>query len=138
MSDRRVPVWFAALGQIARGDQVYRYFNEILRGLPMTSAELAAALDVSQPTVSRWTSGHVQPSLEQMEAALVVVRARLDAIGDRVDRGLELFALIDRAITVSSCQCSPSDPFCDTCSLRLNAVREELQQVRERIAELLA
>lgn len=137
MVDRRVPVWFAALGQTARGDRVYQYFNEILKGLPMTSAELAAALDVSQPTVSRWTSGHTQPSLEQMEAALVVVRARLEAIGNRVDQGLELFELIDRAITVSACQCIPSDPFCETCSLRLNAVREELQQIRGRIGELL-
>ena len=137
MSDRRGPSWFTALGQTARGDRVYDFFNEVLKSLPMTSAELAAAIDVSQPTVSRWSSGHSQPSLEQMEAALVVVRARLEAIGDRVSRGLELFELIDRAVAISSCQCVPSDPFCETCSLRLNAVRDELQDTQRKIEELL-
>ena len=137
MSDRRVPAWFTALGQTARGDRVYDFFLEILKALPMTSAELAAALDVSQATVCRWSSGRSQPSLEQMEAALVVMRARLDVMGDRVDRGLELFDLIGRAIEVTSCQCIPSDPFCETCSLRLDAVRGELLETQRRIEELI-
>jgi predicted transcriptional regulator len=137
MSERLVPSWFSAVGFAAQSDRLYDMFIDVLHNLPMSSSELARRLGVSQPAVSRWASGAAHPSLEQMEATLDIVEGCVAGMAERATRAREVFDLVDRAILVSECQCVPSMPFCDTCSLRSNAVRDELQEVQVRLATLL-
>jgi predicted transcriptional regulator len=137
MSDRRVPAWYTALGLGTQGDRVYDVFVDVLHHLPISSSELARRIGISQPAVSRWSSGSAHASLEQMEKTLDVVDDCISEMAERVNRAREVFALVDRAIVLSECRCVPSVPFCDTCSLRSTAVRDELKNIQVRLAGLL-
>ena len=137
MTEKRVPAWFAALSFGARGERIYELFSELLHHLPISATELAQRLDVSQPAISRWASGTAHPSLEQMEHTVEILQDQLLVMQALVQRTKDAFTLVDRAVLVSDCQCLPNNPFCDTCSLRSNAVRDELHQIHERLADLL-
>lgn len=137
MTEKRVPSWFAALSFGARGERIYELFAELLHHLPISATELARKLDVSQPAISRWASGAAHPSLEQMELTVEILQDQLHEMGALVQKTKDAFALVDRAILVSDCQCLPSQPFCETCSLRSNAVRDELHQIHAQLAEVL-
>ena len=137
MYERRVPSWFTAVGPAAHAERLYVLFIEVLHNLPISLSELALRLGVSQPAVSRWASGAAHPSLEQMEATINIVSACVSEMAERLTRAREVFALVDRAILVSECQCVPTVEFCDTCSLRSNAVREELRKVQGELASRL-
>jgi len=137
MTETRVPSWFAALSFGARGERIYELFSELLHHLPVSATELAHRLEVSQPAISRWASGAAHPSLEQMERTVEILQDELLKMGELVQKTKDAFALVDRAVLVSDCQCLPSAPFCDTCSLRSNAVRDELHQIHVNLAALL-
>lgn len=137
MSERRVPSWFTVLGPSAQAEQLYAVFVDLLHHLPLNSSELARRLNVSQPAVSRWTSGASHPSLEQMEAAIELIYDTVREMMERASRVREVFALVDRAILIADCQCVPSMEFCDTCGLRSNAVQEELRDIQGKLSALL-
>jgi transcriptional regulator with XRE-family HTH domain len=137
MTEKRVPSWFTVLRGRSKGQHLYDVFADVLHNLPMTSTELARRLDVSQPAISRWASGAAHPSLEQMEATLKVVGERLLEIKTTTERAAEVFALLDRAVLVSECQCESPNAFCETCSVGSTAVREELASIESRLAGLI-
>ena len=72
-----------------------------------------------------------------MEQTVEILQHELLELGVLVQKTKDAFALVDRAVLVSDCQCLPSDPFCDTCSLRSNAVRDELHEIHRNLAALL-
>lgn len=137
MTEKRVPSWFTVLRGPSQGQHLYDVFADVLHNLPMTSTELARRLDISQPAISRWASGAAHPSLEQMEATLEVVSERLAEIRKITERAAEAFALLDRAVLLSECQCEPLRAFCETCSVGSSAVREELSSIESRLARFL-
>lgn len=127
MAEARVPAWFTAVGSKAAAERVYEMFREVLRHLPMSSTELAGALGVSQPTVSRWANDSAHPSLEEMTAALKVVTQRLHETEIVVARSAGNIALVVEAVRLN--QSSTLD--------RKTQDGRSLAETRDRLAELL-
>jgi len=127
MAEARVPAWFTAVGSETAAERVYEMFREVLRHLPMSSTELAAALGVSQPTVSRWANESAHPSLEEMTAALKVVMQRLYETEIVVARSLGNIALVVEAVRLN--QTSALDPETED--------NRSLAETRDRLTELL-
>ncbi len=98
MGESRVPTWYAATGLHAENQRVYDAFRQFLHNLPISYTALAEAVGVSQPAVSRWASDVTHPSLDEMSAAVQVVRERLAAIMDEVDHFSDVLTLIDEAM----------------------------------------
>jgi transcriptional regulator with XRE-family HTH domain len=98
MSESRVPTWFAATGLHGENARVYQAFQRFLRNLPVSYTNLASEIGVSQPAVSRWASDVTRPSLEEMSAAVDVVRGRLDEIALEAERFAEVLQLIEEAM----------------------------------------
>ena len=98
MGEARVPTWFAATGLHAENERVYRAFQAFLRNLPVSYTQLAGAIGVSQPAVSRWAGDVTHPSLEEMSQAVSVVRERLDECRRQADYFAEILDLIGEAM----------------------------------------
>ena len=98
MGDARVPTWYAATGLHGENARVYQAFQDFLHNLPVSYTRLAGDVGVSQPAVSRWASDVTHPSLEEMSAAVEVVRERLAEIGQQTTRFAEVLRLINEAM----------------------------------------
>ena len=98
MGEARVPTWYAATGLHGENSLVYEAFQKFLHNLPISYTDLAGAVGVSQPAVSRWASDVTHPSLGEMSTAVDVVRARLDDIQRETERFSELLRLIEEAM----------------------------------------
>jgi transcriptional regulator with XRE-family HTH domain len=98
MGESRVPTWYAATGLHGENRRVYDAFRRFLHNLPISYTALAESVGVSQPAVSRWASDVTHPSLDEMSAAVTVVRERLLAIMEEVDRFSDVLTLIDEAM----------------------------------------
>jgi predicted transcriptional regulator len=59
---------------------------------------LAGEVGVSQPAVSRWAGDVTHPSLEEMSAAVDVVRSRLDEIREQTERFAQILRLVEEAM----------------------------------------
>ena len=98
MGEGRVPTWYAATGLHGENSLVYEAFQAFLHNLPISYTDLAGAVGVSQPAVSRWASDVSHPSLDEMSTAVDVVRARLDDIQRQTERFSEVLRLIEEAM----------------------------------------
>jgi len=98
MGEARVPTWYAATGLHGENSLVYDAFQKFLHNLPISYTDLAGAVGVSQPAVSRWAGDVTHPSLGEMSTAVDVVRARLDEIQRETERFSELLRLIEEAM----------------------------------------
>ena len=98
MGESRVPTWYAATGLHGDNERVYDAFQEFLHNLPMSYTDLAAYVGVSQPAVSRWATDVTHPSVNEMSAAVDVVRSRLDDIQAQVERFTAILSLIEEAM----------------------------------------
>lgn len=98
MSETRVPTWYAATGLHGENSRVYQAFQDFLHNLPLSYTHLAGEVGVSQPAVSRWASDITHPSLEEMSAAVDVVRSRLDEIRQQTERFAEILRLVEEAM----------------------------------------
>ena len=98
MSDARVPTWYAATGLHGENARVYQAFQDFLHNLPISYTRLAGQVGVSQPAVSRWAGDVTHPSLEEMSAAVDVVREQLAEIGAQTERFAEVLRLIGEAM----------------------------------------
>ena len=98
MGETRVPTWHAATGLQGDNSSVYRAFQEFLHNLPISYTDLAGSVGVSQPAVSRWASDVTHPSLEEMSAAVEVVRARLEECRFQTERFSAVLGLIEKAM----------------------------------------
>ncbi len=98
MSEARVPTWYAATGLHGENALIYRAFQRVLQNLPISYTHLAGEVGVSQPAVSRWASDIKHPSLEEMSAAVDVVRSRLDEIRAQTEHFAEVLRLIEEAM----------------------------------------
>lgn len=98
MSEGRVPTWYAATGLHGENARVYEVFQRFLHNLPLSYTHLAGAVGVSQPAVSRWAGDMTHPSLEEMSAAVDVVRSRLDEISQQTERFAEILRLVEEAM----------------------------------------
>ena len=98
MGEARVPTWYAATGLHGENSLVYDAFQRFLHNLPISYTDLAGAVGVSQPAVSRWASDVTHPSLGEMSKAVDVVRARIEEIQRETERFSELLRLIEEAM----------------------------------------
>jgi transcriptional regulator with XRE-family HTH domain len=98
MGEARVPTWYAATGLHGENSLVYDAFQRFLHNLPISYTDLAGAVGVSQPAVSRWASDVTHPSLQEMSTAVDVVRARIHEIQRETERFSELLRLIEEAM----------------------------------------
>jgi transcriptional regulator with XRE-family HTH domain len=98
MSEARVPTWYAATGLHGENASVYEAFQRFLHNLPISYTDLAGEVGVSQPAVSRWASDVTHPSLEEMSAAVDVVRSKLDEITEQTERFAEILRLVEEAM----------------------------------------
>ncbi|MGB5526989.1 MAG: helix-turn-helix transcriptional regulator [Gemmatimonadota bacterium] len=98
MSEGRVPTWYAATGLHGENARVYEAFQRFLHNLPLSYTQLAGEVGVSQPAVSRWASDVTHPSLEEMSAAVDVVRSKLDEIKQQTERFAEILRLVEEAM----------------------------------------
>lgn len=98
MGERRVPTWYAATGLHGENSLVYEAFQRFLHNLPISYTDLAGAVGVSQPAVSRWASDATHPSLDEMSTAVDVVRSRIDEIQLQTERFSEVLRLIEEAM----------------------------------------
>jgi transcriptional regulator with XRE-family HTH domain len=96
--EARVPTWYAATGLHGENSLVYDAFQRFLHNLPISYTDLAGAVGVSQPAVSRWASDVTHPSLQEMSTAVDVVRARIHEIQRETERFSELLRLIEEAM----------------------------------------
>ena len=79
----RISWWMMLFGP-EDGDKMRALFKDFFALLPLSQTELAKALRVEQPTVSRWAAGKSTPDLEQMQAVVAVVESRIADIQERV------------------------------------------------------
>lgn len=124
MGDARVPTWYAATGLHGENDRVYEAFQEFLHNLPVSYTRLADEVGVSQPAVSRWASDATHPSLDEMAAAVDVVRTRLDEIGRQAERFAQILRLIEEAMRLYDLEVegrSDVDPHQQRITARLRA-----------------
>ena len=98
MGEARFPTWYAATGLHGESSLVYEAFQRFLHNLPISYTDLAGAVGVSQPAVSRWASDVTHPSLGEMSKAVDVVRARIEEIQRETERFSELLRLIEEAM----------------------------------------
>lgn len=98
MGEGRVPIWYAATGLHGENSLVYEAFQEFLHNLPISYTDLAGAVGVSQPAVSRWAGDVSHPSLDEMSSAVDVVRDRLDEIQRQTERFTHVLRLIEEAM----------------------------------------
>lgn len=98
MSETRVPTWYAATGLQGDNRRVYEAFQEFLHNLPVSYTRLAVEVGVSQPAVSRWANDATHPSLDEMFAAVEVVRDRLREIQMHAERFSQILDLIEEAM----------------------------------------
>lgn len=98
MGEARVPTWYAATGLHGENSLVYDAFQRFLHNLPISYTDLAGAVGVSQPAVSRWASDVTHPSLQEMSTTVYVVRARIEEIQRETERFSELLRLIEEAM----------------------------------------
>lgn len=98
MNEGRVPTWYAATGLHGENARVYEAFQRFLHNLPLSYTQLAGEVGVSQPAVSRWASDVTHPSLEEMSAAVDVVRSKLDEIKQQTERFAEILRLVEEAM----------------------------------------
>lgn len=98
MGEARVPTWYAATGLHGESARVYEAFQQFLHNLPVSYTHLASEVGVSQPAVSRWASDVTHPSLEEMSAAVGVVRSRLDEIREQTERFAQILRLVEEAM----------------------------------------
>jgi len=98
MGEARVPAWFAATGLHGENERVYEAFQNFLHNLPLSYTDLAGAVGVSQPAVSRWAGDVTHPSLDEMVTAVNVVRTRLEEINRQTERFAEILRLIEEAM----------------------------------------
>lgn len=85
MAETRVPDWWMGLGR-EQARAVQNAFQELLRDLPMSQAQLAREINVAQPTVGRWARGQTKPSLQHMILAAEAIAERVGTLKRRVDR----------------------------------------------------
>ena len=126
MSETRVPTWYAATGLHGENTRVYQAFQDFLHNLPLSYTHLAGEVGVSQPAVSRWASDVTHPSLEEMSAAVDVVRSRLDEIRQQTERFAEILRLVEEAMRLYDLEAegrADIDPHQQRITARL---REEL------------
>ena len=126
MSETRVPTWYAATGLHGENSRVYEAFQEFLHNLPLSYTHLAGEVGVSQPAVSRWASDVTHPSLDEMSAAVDVVRSRLDEIRQQTERFAEILRLVEEAMRLYDLEAegrADIDPHQQRITARL---REEL------------
>jgi transcriptional regulator with XRE-family HTH domain len=88
----------AATGLHGENSLVYDAFQRFLHNLPISYTDLAGAVGVSQPAVSRWASDVTHPSLGEMSTAVDVVRARIHESQRETERFSELLRLIEEAM----------------------------------------
>src|SRR5687768_15416179 len=93
MSALRVPVWRAVLPH--RSDQILSAFRSALSSGVITHTELADALGVAQPTVTRWAQGQREPSLDQMCAVVEVIRERARSVSAQMEATAEVMQLTE-------------------------------------------
>jgi predicted transcriptional regulator len=98
MGEARVPTWYAATGLHGENKLVYEVFQQFLHNLPLSYTHLAGMVGVSQPAVSRWASDVTHPSLEEMSAAVDVVRSRLDEMREQTERFAQILRLVEEAM----------------------------------------
>ena len=124
MAERFVPAWCAAMGMVeVEAEQVYEAFRDVLHSLPMSYADLARRIGVSQPAISRWANGDTRPSLECMVAVLAAVNGRLVEIQETVGRSNRVVALLTEAVGIED------DPSADT---------DDLLELRRKLRAMLA
>lgn len=92
----RIHAWWLAVWQDDI-DRVYQAFRDVLSDLPMSHADLAEQLGVSQPTISRWASGKISPALEDMLATVEAIQARLTELQNRAQHAREVLAAVQTA-----------------------------------------
>jgi len=98
MSESRVPAWYAATGLHGENARIYKAFQQFLHNLPLSYTHLAGEVGVSQPAVSRWASDVTHPSLDEMSAAVDVVRSKLDEIKEHTERFARILCLVEEAM----------------------------------------
>jgi len=126
MSEGRVPTWYAATGLHGENGRVYKAFQEFLHNLPLSYTQLAGEVGVSQPAVSRWASDVTHPSLNEMSAAVDVVRSRLDEIRQQTERFSQILLLVEEAMRLYDLEVEGRDDI-DPHQQRITArLREEL------------
>lgn len=126
MSEARVPTWYAATGLHGENGRVYEAFQKFLHNLPLSYTQLAGEVGVSQPAVSRWASDVTHPSLDEMSAAVDVVRSRLDEIRQQTERFAQILLLVEEAMRLYDLEVQGRDDI-DPHQQRITArLREEL------------
>ena len=98
MSESRVPTWYAATGLHGENARIYEAFRQFLHNLPLSYTHLADEVGVSQPAVSRWASDVTHPSLDEMSAAVDVVRSKLDEIKEHTERFAKILRLVEESM----------------------------------------
>ena len=83
MATVHIPWWLMLFGS-DDGDRMRSVFKDFLADIPLSQTELATALGVEQPTVSRWAAGKSIPDLKQMKRVVEVVEAQMAAIEEQM------------------------------------------------------
>ena len=131
MAERFVPAWCAAVGIVeAETERVYDAFRDVLHDLPMSYADLARRIGVSQPAISRWANGDTHPSLQCMVAVLGAVKDRLAEIQQTTERADDVIGLVTAAVDIGD---DPNQGTEDLLDLRrkLRAVLSDPSRCRE-------
>ncbi len=79
----RISGWVMLFGHEDR-DNMRALFKDFFALLPLSQTELAKALRVEQPTVSRWAAGKSVPELKLMQRVVEVVEARMAEIQEQM------------------------------------------------------
>ena len=88
----KIRVWKARLS-VSGAEQVAQTFRDALGTGLMTHSEIASAIGVTQPTVSRWAKGPHEPSLEQMGEVIGLLRERAQLVSSQIEAAGELLSL---------------------------------------------
>lgn len=123
MAERRVPAWFVAVGRDAHAERIYEIFRSVLVNLPMSASDLARRLRVSQPTVSRWTTGAARPSLGEMTGALEIIDDYLAGLHGKLRYLERVLDVVQEAVEAARSKGGGDD---------------ELRAVRRQLHDLLA
>lgn len=99
----KVPTWLGDVGPEGQ-DLVLGLFAELLEESPLSQAELAKELRVSTATVSRWAHKQQDPSLDHMNTALGLVKARLAESGRAAAALDEVLGLVTAAVETGTLQ----------------------------------
>lgn len=96
MAQLRILKWHAALFGIVEPEEIQTLFSLALKRMPMTHEELAQRLGVSQPTVSRWTSGASTPALSEMRRTIQVIADEVALLHVFVSKLNEILQRVER------------------------------------------